>query len=214
MVGRERLSAEDRRAAIVRSATTVFARSNYRVAAMAEIAREAGISEPAVYKYFPSKKQLFLTILERVREGTLGHWQELVDQEPDPVRTIARIALSQYDAVLAHPDTLKVQFQALSETGDADIREVLHRSFAAYRDFLASLLERCRPVGAPARSLDLGAATWTMLAVGFTLNVTSLLGFQDDLGRTTLEGLVESLARTFLDQPGTLDLLAERTSEP
>jgi AcrR family transcriptional regulator len=214
MVGRERLSAEARRASIVRSATTVFARSNYRVAAMAEIAREAGISEPAVYKYFPSKKQLFLTILERVREGTLGHWQELADQETDPVRTIARIALSQYDAVQAHPDTLKVQFQALSETGDADIREVLHRSFAAYRDFLAALLERSVAPRATVNGRELGAATWTMLAVGFTLNLTSLLGFQDDLGRTTLEGLVEALSRSFLDSPGTLDALAERTSEP
>ena len=145
-------------------------------------------------------------LLQQARRGT--------QSALDDAKTAPGIVISQMiDQPTKRQGFLVIRRRAMAQ-GDADIREVLHRSFAAYRDFLSSLLQRCRPHEALPRGLDLGAATWTMLAVGFTLNVTSLLGFQDDLGRTTLEGLVEALARTFLDHPGTLDPLAERISEP
>jgi AcrR family transcriptional regulator len=194
---RERLTAEERKAQILRCATTVFARSNYRVAGMAEIAREAGISEPTVYKHFASKKQLFITILERVGESTLRHWQELTASSPDPLTLMRRIGLSQYEIVLARPDTLKVQFQALSEVEDTEIRETLRRHFAAYRDFIAGVIERGKADGAFAADLNIGAAAWQLISIGFTLNLTTLLGFEHELNRETLEAMGDTLVVTF-----------------
>lgn len=194
---RERLTAEERRAQILRCATTVFARSNYRVAGMAEIAKEAGISEPTVYKHFVSKKQLFLTILDRVGDSTLRHWQGLAADRPDPRTLLRRIGLSQYDIVLARPDTLKLQFQALSEVEDPEIRETLRRHFAAYAEFLAAIIRQGKADGLFAQDLDIMVAVWQLISIGFTLNLTSLLGFDKELGRETLEGMGDSLVITF-----------------
>jgi AcrR family transcriptional regulator len=145
-----RLHADERKAQILRCATAVFARSNYRVAGIAEIAKDAGISEPTVYKYFPSKKQLFLEILRKVGEVTLRQWQEATAGEPDAIDVLKRIARTQFEATISRPELLKVQFQALSETDDDEIRGLLRENFASYVAFLAGQ--------AKAGSKDHGAA--------------------------------------------------------
>lgn len=194
---RERLTAEERRAQILRCATSVFARSNYRVAGMAEIAKEAGISEPTVYKHFASKKQLFITILDRVGDSTLRHWQEIAADSPDPLALMRRLGLSQYEIVMARPDSLKVQFQALSEAEDAEIRATLKRNFASYADFIAGIIERGKESGHFSSELDVRAAAWQIIAIGFTLNLASLLGFDQEYGRETLEVMGDNLVVSF-----------------
>ena len=61
---RQRLSAEDRRAAIIAAARTLFARNGFRGTGTSEIAAAAGCSEPVIYKHFASKHALFAAVLE------------------------------------------------------------------------------------------------------------------------------------------------------
>ncbi len=216
---KERLTAEERRAQILRCATAVFARSNYRVAGMAEIAKEAGISEPTVYKHFDSKKHLFLTILDKVGAHTLRHWQELAERTPDCLALLRQIGLSHFDAVHAHPDNLKVQFQALSETEDREIRETLHRNFAAYANFIASILDAGKERAQVHALLDVRAAAWQMISIGFTLNLTSLLGFNAELSRDTLDVMGDNLLLSFgaaapLPENESLESSSRNTGNP
>ncbi|MBO9541139.1 TetR/AcrR family transcriptional regulator [bacterium] len=203
---RERLTAEERRAQILRCATAVFARSNYRVAGMAEIAKEAGISEPTVYKHFTSKKQLFLTILDRVGDSTLRHWQELASDAPDPLTLLRRIGTSQYEIVLKRPDTLKIQFQALSEVEDDEIRAALRRHFASYADFLMKVLDAGRAARLLAADLDVTAAAWQLISVGFTLNLASLLGFEEEFSRERMQLMGDQMILTFGSGQGAAPL--------
>lgn len=181
VVPRERLGAAERKAQILRCATSVFARSSYRVAGMADVAREAGISEPTIYKYFPSKKQLFLELLAKVGELTLRSWQEAAEQELDAAASLRRIGARQFEATLKSPELLKVQFQALSEVDDAEIRQLLCDNFSSYVEFLGGIVERGQRAGRIAPSLAPAVLAWNLLAIGFTLNLTSLLGLSESL---------------------------------
>ena len=60
----KRLTAEERRQAVLDTACRVFSRSSYRGATTAEIAREAGISEPILYRHFGSKRDLYLACMD------------------------------------------------------------------------------------------------------------------------------------------------------
>ncbi len=53
-----------RRAQIIQAAMACFARQGYHSTTMDDIARESGLSKGALYWYFPSKADLFLTILD------------------------------------------------------------------------------------------------------------------------------------------------------
>ena len=54
-----RLNVDERRRQLLAEATALFATHGYDELSMAKLAREAGISKPLLYHYFPSKRDLF-----------------------------------------------------------------------------------------------------------------------------------------------------------
>jgi AcrR family transcriptional regulator len=57
-----RMSAKDRKQAIVMAALPLFARQGYAETTTRDLAKAAGVSEPLLYKHFPSKEALYLEI--------------------------------------------------------------------------------------------------------------------------------------------------------
>ena len=70
---RRRLSADERRLAILDAAQDVFAVSGYHGSSIDEIAQAAGISKALIYEHFPSKKDLHVSLLDK-------HVQELFER--------------------------------------------------------------------------------------------------------------------------------------
>jgi len=64
-----RLSAEERKTAIVRAALPLFARKGYAETTTKDLARAAGVSEPLLYKHFPSKEALYVEIQKLCGQG-------------------------------------------------------------------------------------------------------------------------------------------------
>lgn len=58
----QRLSAEQRRQAIVQAALPLFARKGFANTTTRELAEAAGVSEALIYKHFPSKESLYAEI--------------------------------------------------------------------------------------------------------------------------------------------------------
>src|SRR5438105_7849506 len=58
----QRLSAEQRREAIVKAALPLFARKGFGNTTTRELAEAAGVSEALIYKHFPSKESLYAEI--------------------------------------------------------------------------------------------------------------------------------------------------------
>src|ERR671928_523956 len=84
---RKRLSAEDRRTAILDAALEVFSRRGYNGASIDEIAQAAGISKALIYEHFPSKKDLHISLLERHTQQIFVRLAQSADtDEPGEVR--------------------------------------------------------------------------------------------------------------------------------
>jgi TetR/AcrR family transcriptional regulator len=180
---RKRLSAHERELQILRAATRVFARSNYRLAGTADIALEAGISEPTIYKYFPSKKELFVRILARIGERILEVWKQAAGTgEGDTLSALRCVGRVYVEGLRAHPEELKIQFQALAESDDPDIAHQLRENHKAYVRFLAQLVDRGKREGIMRADADPYAEAWFLNSIGFTLTLVRLLGFDKDVG--------------------------------
>jgi TetR/AcrR family transcriptional regulator len=192
---RTRVSAQQRELQILHAATVVFARSNYRQASVAEIAREVGVTEPAIYRYFPSKKDLFIRILERIGERILELWREGAARERgDAVSVLKRLGQIYLDSARTHSDHLKIQFQALAESDDPDIARQLRENHKAYVGFLAEVIERGKSEDVIRRDVDSYAAAWLLNSVGFTLTLVRLVGFERQLGARRVEEMITSYA--------------------
>lgn len=195
MATRTRLPAHEREQVILRAAIAVFARSNYRVASTAEVAAAAGIAEPTVFKYFPTKKSLFLRILDRTGKAILRAWERLSIPEASGIETLRRIGDTYIEGVRGHTDELKVQFQALAESDDADFARTLRENHEGYVRFFREVLERGIRDGSIRPDIDPEAMAWLLNSVGFTSTLLRLLGFDDKTGERHYRAMMEACLR-------------------
>jgi len=61
-----RLSAAERRSAIVAAAIRLFADKGFKGTTTRELAKAAGVTEPVLYQHFATKKDLYTAIIESV----------------------------------------------------------------------------------------------------------------------------------------------------
>jgi AcrR family transcriptional regulator len=76
----------DRRAAVMESALTTFARFGYRKTSMEEVARAARISRPGLYFLFASKEELFRDAVSQALEADVGEVERILAQSKRPIR--------------------------------------------------------------------------------------------------------------------------------
>jgi AcrR family transcriptional regulator len=78
--GRKRLTAEQRRAAILDAALEVFAERGYHASSIDDIARAAGISKALIYEHFASKQALHADLLEHQAGELFGRLAAAVER--------------------------------------------------------------------------------------------------------------------------------------
>jgi len=61
---KRRMRAPERRRQILEVARKVFGRRGYHTVTMDSVAKEAGVTKPILYDHFPSKRELYLALLE------------------------------------------------------------------------------------------------------------------------------------------------------
>jgi TetR/AcrR family fatty acid metabolism transcriptional regulator len=85
-------AAPERRDAILRAATRVFAQRGFFQSQVADVARAAGIAAGTVYLYFRSKDDLLVSIFERTMKETLAEGEAAIGAVADPRERLRRIA--------------------------------------------------------------------------------------------------------------------------
>jgi len=190
---RKRLAADERRPQILKCAVHVFARSNYRAATVADVAAEAGISEALIYKFFPSKKAIFLEILRHMSARIVSAWQDEQDREENAVRALRNMGLEYYNRMIRHPDELRVQFQAISEVSDKAIADQLREDHRSYMGSIARVLKRGMRQGTIRRDLDVTALAFLFNGAGILMNMMRLLAFDREFTEARISVLMDHL---------------------
>jgi AcrR family transcriptional regulator len=191
MTGHTRLPAAERRQAIVDAALRVFAGGSYSGATTAEIAREAGISEPILYRHFASKRELYLACLEAawasMRDALEAKLDELGDREA--VTAIGQASRDFHASGGIKPVTLWIQ--ALTEAGeDAEIRNFLRLQLREVHDYVAAAVRRAQAAGGVPADRDPDAEAWVFVGAALLLSFADRLGGllgPDELGRIATE---------------------------
>ena len=121
---RKRLSAEDRRAAILDSALEVFSRHGYNGTSIDEIASAAGISKALIYEHFPSKRELHVSLLERHVQDIFMRLAQTADTD-DPGEVRLRNGVNAFfEWVETHRDAFRLLFR---DTFEPEVAGVLDR---------------------------------------------------------------------------------------
>jgi AcrR family transcriptional regulator len=173
-----RLTAEERRAAVLECACVIFSKGSYRGTTTAEIARRAGVTEPILYRHFRSKRDLYLACLESSWVETRQMWDKAVAAEPDPAHWMSAMGAAYLRASKErHGLVANLWIQALTEASDdAEIRKYLKRHVRDVHEFVASVIRRSQEAGGIPEDRDADAEAWIFVSIGLLAAVSKRLG--------------------------------------
>lgn len=192
MAGRS--TAEERREDVLKAAMIEFASGGLDGTSTDAIARRAGISQPYLFRLYPTKKSLFVAAVERMfdriretfRTAAEGHYG--MD---------AKEALgSAYLDLLRDKTFLQLQLHAYAAScDDDDIRETTRRGFGRMWDEAIVLT-----------GMDADTSR-DFVAIGMLLNVAAAMGLGDDCPGDLAERLLGEKA-AMVPTPGVPSLTA------
>jgi AcrR family transcriptional regulator len=123
--------AERRSEEILAAATEVFAEKGLRAADVQEIADRIGVGKGTVYRYFPSKDELFLATVRRVMERLSESLRVVFVAPLDPVARLRNLIGTFLDFFDRQPAFVEVLILERAE-----FRDPGRLTFFAYRDAL------------------------------------------------------------------------------
>jgi AcrR family transcriptional regulator len=88
---------EARRSRILAAAVSLFASRGFAAVQMDDVARLAGMGKPTLYRYFPSKAELFLAAFDSLFDGIDARLQEIAASGQSPRHQVAQMV----DALVA-----------------------------------------------------------------------------------------------------------------
>lgn len=169
-----RLPAAERRSALVDAGLRAFSEGSYAGATTAQIAREAGVSEPILYRHFASKRELYFACLDeawhRIRERIEESVEELGPEEG--WRSIGPATMREVKVLLP-----TLWMQAITEAGeDPEIRSHVREHMREVHDFFADVLRQVQGEEGihPERNVD--AEAWIFIAGSLLVSVADRLG--------------------------------------
>jgi AcrR family transcriptional regulator len=181
-VARTRLAAEERRAHLLDVACHVFSRGSYRGVTTAEIAREAGVTEPILYRHFASKRDLFFACIDEAWRQVRSIWDcapvERAESSGDWIGTIQR---AMQDAKEQRILLASLWVQALAEANeDPEIKRYLQRHLREVHHSLSAGIARAQEADLIHPDRDPVAEAWLLVGGAILGTIWQRLGVMSD----------------------------------
>jgi len=136
----------DKRTAILRSATKVFARKGFFNSKVSDIAAKAGIADGTVYLYFKSKEEILHSIFDRAMAEFITEGRQELEKLDDPVEKLRKISSLHLERLGADRD-LAIVFQIELRGSTKFMQEFSAAGFAEYLDVIRRTVEEGQKSG-------------------------------------------------------------------
>lgn len=155
---------------IIKSSIEVFSRTNYEKATTAMLAREAGVAEGTLYKYFSSKKELFLACYRYVGQLLIERYTRIYRETKDsPREYLRRVAGSYLDFLKENPSMRRFLAFVLNNSFDQDFLNELKGFIDLNIQATESMIRKALEKGELRNGLDPRSAAWFFVGGYFTL---------------------------------------------
>src|SRR4051794_29937131 len=103
---------------ILEAALAVFAEKGFAAARMDDVARRAGVTKGTIYLYFPSKDELFKSLVREAIGGTLAQVTAYADAYQGSARELLVSVLRTIGTVMRTSDRIVLPKIILAEAGN------------------------------------------------------------------------------------------------
>ena len=160
---RERQKAE-RRQAISEAAVELFERQGFQNTTIEQIASQAGVSPPTVFKYFGNKQEIILEILHHADQRAITDTRSLIHQIDDPVEALCHLErlLTGYALEVMHPSLWRELLPLILFGGSNGLPEGYRAMNDALRAEISELLRELQRAGKLRAQLDVELAAFLL----------------------------------------------------
>ena len=123
---RRRMRAPERRRQLLTVARKVFGRRGYHTVTMDTVAKEAGVTKPILYDHFPSKRELYLALLEADLANLRQRVGEALESSPGNRERIRASFQAYFDFVDDHAEGFRLLMQE-AVGAEQQFREMVSR---------------------------------------------------------------------------------------
>ncbi|MGL6236090.1 MAG: TetR/AcrR family transcriptional regulator [Segniliparus sp.] len=150
--GKRRLTAPERREVILEAAKRVFAANGYN-AGMGEVATASGVRRTVLYHYFPTKKDLYLAVVEAQVAKLMLRMEPTFNAEDGPDERMRQKLSVIVDFVEDDPDAWDIVCATTPGSSDSEIRALQREIRSVVRTGIVDFL-RNSPDSAMLDELD------------------------------------------------------------
>lgn len=162
--------AEARRLEILEAAEHVFARAGYWPATTEEVAKEVGLTQPALYRYFASKRDLFIGALAFRQQEMTEAFAQALNSTESPLEKIRAVGGVAVELARKYPDMARLRLQASAVAAtDDEMRPVVRATLDAMLGMHAHLLQQAIDAGELSPAIDPARAAAVITGQAFMM---------------------------------------------
>ena len=160
---RERQKAE-RRQAISQAAIELFERQGFQHTTIEQIASQAGVSAPTVFKYFGNKQEIILEILHHADQRAITDTRSRIHEIDDPVEALCHLErlLTGYALEVMHPSLWRELLPLILFGGNNELPAGYRAMNDALRAEISELLRELQRAGKLRPQLDVELAAFLL----------------------------------------------------
>lgn len=130
---------------LLRVSAQLFATKGLAGTSMREIAREAGITQAAIYHHFPGKEELYLDAVRALLREKLQGLSEVLELSAPPPEKLRQLVLRMLELMDADPDFRHIYHRELMEGDEERLRELADSVFTDALVVLEPLMKEVTP---------------------------------------------------------------------
>lgn len=162
---RIRKSAEQRKGEIIEAALKLADAVGPERLTTERIAREVGITQPAVFRHFPRKHAIWQAVVDWIGARLTERWNAAAQDGGAPPDMLRALVRAQLDLIRSTPAIPAILFSRELHAKNRVLREAVLAMMGRFHEVLTKVIDDGRRHGQFRQDMDAGAAAYAVIAL-------------------------------------------------
>jgi TetR/AcrR family transcriptional regulator len=169
------LPADERRTLTIETAIRLAGERNPGDVTTGAIAERMGLTQPALFRHFPTKDAIWAGVMEWVAEQILGNADRAAAEAASPMAALEAAFTAHVEFVAHHPGVPRILLAELQRAEDTGAKRLVRTLLRRYGERIRALVEAGKARREVARDTDPDAAATLFIGTIQGLVLSSLL---------------------------------------
>ena len=169
------LPADQRRTLIVETAVELAGEQNPSDVTTGAIAQRMGLTQPALFRHFPTKDAIWASVMEWVADRLVANVERASGSAAQPLDALEAAFMAHVDFVARHPGVPRILLAELQRAEDTAAKRIVQALIRRYGERIRGLVEVARERGDVSPEVDPRAAATLFIGTIQGLVLSSLL---------------------------------------